>query len=127
MATKEVAYFCPECGGASVTFSALAGGVATCKTCNWSGAREQLVAYTFEHGFDGAHDIVIALVGDLRRLVSRDAKEFGRILAKWGFIDPELPSAARQLTRYLAAIARGIAHALVEERTAIEKERVSGN
>ena len=41
--TGTVAYFCPECGSASVEFSGIIGGEASCSVCQWAGAKDKLL------------------------------------------------------------------------------------
>ena len=129
MIEPAVVHFCPECGSASVTLSALAGGVAACKACEWSGLNTQLAAMPVRHELGDEGQITRALVGDLRSFLAKEAGlAFARFLQKWGFIDMSKTDVVnRLLARYLAAMARGILNSILEERQKIEKERVHGS
>lgn len=130
--TKEVAYFCPDCGGASIEASALAGGRAECKTCKWEGSREKLVAYAFQHEFSNGEEALRYMMNDIRSIYGAAAKLIGEFLMKWGFLDTVEVGGSkqlntRQLARYVAAMAQATLKAVVEERAKMEKERTSGN
>ncbi len=125
---NTIVWFCPECGSASLERSALTGGGAACKACTWTGYNHQLAGMPFRQELGDAGQITQALVGDLRGVLAKDGGTvFARFLQKWGFLDPEKPEAAKLLGRYLAAIARSTLTAILNERQAIEKERVDAS
>jgi hypothetical protein len=131
MMTKDVAYFCPECGGASVESMKLVGSSAHCKTCGWEGSNTQLVAYSFEHEFSDGAEAVRYLMNDLRRVYAAAAKLLGEFLMKWGFLDvvetkEGVTLNSKQLSRYVAAIAQATMKAIVKERAKMEQEKISG-
>jgi hypothetical protein len=121
MKPNESSYFCPKCQSPLVTLSALTGGQAHCEKCHWSGDNRELLGYHFESGFDNPEEILKAFAHDIKMLMARGgvAVEIGQLIIKWGFVTKmDVPT----LSRYVAAIARGIAGAVLEERRTIEKE-----
>jgi len=125
--TESVAYVCPECGSPSVDIPTLAGGVASCGACRWAGKREQLVVFSFQQDFGSDVAIGRALAGDLRLVIAQLGLPFAQYLSKWGFLSGDAELAKRQLSRYLSAASRAILRAIIEERAAMEKERVSAS
>lgn len=121
-ATQEsVAYFCPQCGGAALDFSELAGGNAKCRVCTWEGAAHERVAYPFKHDFISDESMLRDMLNDIRLIFGASSKLYGELLSKWGFIRPG-PKVVRDLTRYMAACGRAVLTALIEEREKLEKE-----
>lgn len=118
-------YFCPECGSASINASALAGGLAECSNCKWTGPREKLVVTYIRQDFGSNEEIFKCLHSDLRGMLAKEqGLHFLKFLLKWGFMpEPD----GKLLGRYLAAIARGIIKSILEERSALEQERMNGN
>lgn len=105
-----------------VKFSALTGGEASCEACGWRGTNSQLLGYTFDSGFANPEEILKNFAQDIKMVLVRNgiAIELGRLLLKWGFatkLDPPT------LTRYLMAVAQGMASAVLEERRVQEKEQ----
>jgi hypothetical protein len=119
---KGTVGICPQCGKASVDFSALTGGEASCRACKWSGAREELVTVPFDHEFLSDDSIVISLMNDLKELLTGQlGLPYLRFLLKWGFLQGSSARAVdtvdrKQFARYLLVIARGILVAILEER-----------
>lgn len=119
---KDKSYFCPQCQSPLVTVSALAGGDASCGACTWKGAKEELLGYKFESGFDNPEAVLKSFANDIRNLLAKNgtAVAIGQLIIKWGFVTTmDVPT----LSRYVGAIARGIASAVLEERKAIEQEK----
>ena len=123
-APKETSYFCPKCQSPLVTFSNLSGGDASCQACNWKGPNNELLGYQFESGFSNADEVVAAFAKDIKLLLAREGVglKIGQLIIKWGFVTSiDVPT----LSRYVAAVAKGMALAVLEERRAIEKEKQS--
>ena len=128
-ATQDKAYFCPACGASDVTASALAGGNANCNICTWKGAVEELPTFHFTHDMGTPEEVFRAFFVDVRKLLSQQfAVAFGQVLIKWGFLDaPDARNATKvtkMLSRYMGAVAKAVANAIVTERQAMEKEKV---
>jgi len=129
---RSVAYFCPECGSASIDYSVLVGGNATCKTCGWVGSNEKLVAYQFSHDFNDDAEALHYLMNDVRKVYGAASKLFGELLLKWGFLDYKQTKEGiqlnpKQLARYMAAAAQASLRAIIAEREKMEKERVNAS
>lgn len=126
---SETIYQCPNCGSPAVEFSGLVGGNARCNACRWEGTREDLLGTPFEHALGTPDGIGFELMNDARRLLSNPLflGELGGFLNRWGFIDLKLPKevVVKSVTRYVAAIARAILSAVIQERENIEKERAN--
>jgi predicted RNA-binding Zn-ribbon protein involved in translation (DUF1610 family) len=133
--TKVVAYFCPECGSASVVhIGALSGLLQAedkpadpyeCRACGWAGIRLSLLATEVTHEFGSDDSIATALMADLRTSL---AKEMGTVLVKfllkWGFMPkPD----TRLLARYLTVAGRAMLLAIITERAKIDGETSHGN
>ena len=89
--------------------------------CGWKGRTEELLGYHFDSGFASSEAILQAFARDINLLLRKSnlALELGRLLLKWGFVTKV---DARTLTRYVAAFARGVLVAVLEEREKIAKE-----
>lgn len=121
---KDKSFFCPTCQSPLVTASVLAGGDASCEACKWKGPNTELLGYKFESGFDSPEAILRAFAQDVKMLMAKNGTgiEIGRLIIKWGLVSKmDVPT----LSRYVGAVARGIASAVLEERRAIEKENQS--
>lgn len=118
-------YFCPECGSPAIDRSMLAGSTATCRGCKWSGSSDDLASMPTEGEVGDGAALITRMVGDLRILMMKDVGvTLTRFLSQWGFItgeDKEIM--AKQLGRYIAASARAIILACMEERNKMEVER----
>ena len=129
---RDVAYFCPECGSASIEYSELVGSLATCKVCDWTGPQEKLVAYQFHHDFADGTEALRCMMNEMRHIYAAASKMFGEFLLKWGFLDYKqtnkgLEINTKQLARFMAAAAQSTLKAIVAERQKIEKERVDAS
>lgn len=125
VSTNDSVLFCPQCMSATVDASSLVGGLASCRTCQWKGKKEDCVHKSIEHQFASQEEIFQAFSRDVQLLVAEfGAKPIGRMLRKWGFLvdGPNGAPDVEVLKRYVRAIARGIASAIVKEREALEKE-----
>lgn len=130
--TRDVAYFCPECGSSSLEYSELSGGMAVCKVCEWTGAREKLVAYTFQHDFTDSTEALRHMMNDVRYIYAAASKMFGEFLLKWGFLDYKqtkkgMDINTKQLARYMASAAQATLKSVFEVRQKIEKERIDAS
>ena len=124
-ALNATARFCPACGSALVDASSLSGGEASCGTCTWKGKLEELVAVPFGQDVGSADDMVRLLFLDIRKFLSKDfTPPFLQLLVKWGFL-LHRPIQAPEVARYMGAVSKAIALALIEERGKIEKERTA--
>jgi len=119
----EKSFFCPSCHSPMVKLSVLAGGEASCDGCGWKGDNKQLLGHEFDSGFTNPEEILKAFANDVKMLLARNGVgvELGRLILKWGFVQTV---DAATLTRYMIAVARGIASAVMEERRTQEKERL---
>jgi hypothetical protein len=132
VATKDVAYFCPECGSASIEYSGLVGGMATCQVCKWMGSREQMVGYAFQHDFADGDEAVQFMLNDLRKVFAAASKLYGEFLMKWGFLDMKQTKRGvelntKQLSRYVASMALATFKSILETRNKMEQERLGGS
>jgi hypothetical protein len=121
---KDKSYFCPKCQSPHVNLSVLAGGEAACQACTWKGPNTELLGYEFESGFNNAEEVIVAFAKDIKLLLAREGVglKLGQLIIKWGFVtNIDVPT----LSRYVGAVARGIAVAVLEERRSIEKEKQS--
>lgn len=120
-AQPSTAVFCPQCGAASVDRN-LVASTGKCRACGWAGSDCELVAVPFQHELGLTDEAIFHnFFIDVRDVLGKSfAVEIGRLLLQWGFLaalDPKL------LARYLAAAARAMVHAILEERSAIEREQ----
>ncbi len=121
--------FCPQCGSASVDFSALAGGGAACKGCGWNGLVEDLLTVPIQHDFVGKEDIIRSMVNDVRTFLSGElGLPWLKFLLKWGFIVADTKNIAgtvdrKKFARYLAVIGQTVVTALIAERARQESEQ----
>lgn len=120
---KDSVRFCPQCGSASVDFSALVNGQAYCRGCNWRGLADELLLVPIQHEFANKEDMVVSMVNDVRSFL---AGELGlpwlRFLLKWGFITADPNNIAgtldrKKFARYLAVIGQSVVTSLIAERT----------
>lgn len=125
ISTQDSVLFCPTCTSPTIDASTLVGGGASCRTCSWKGQREECLTKTINHQFVSQEEIFQQFSRDVQLLVAEfGAIPIGRMLRKWGFLveDTDGKPNTKILTRYVRAIARGIAEAIVKEREVIEKE-----
>lgn len=122
-------YFCPECGSPSIDRSALSGGTASCRACGWTGTSERLAAMPIAGKTGDEDQLLIRMVGDLRTVLARDVGAvLVTFLSRWGFLNTtDRQVMAKQAGRYIAAAARAIMVALIEERDKMEVERARGS
>lgn len=124
--TNDALYVCPECGSASVEFSSLVGGSASCSVCGWAGEKRQLLTVPFDNAMGSPLEVMMAMRNDIRKAFASSSREFIHFLIKWGF----LPSAERHsftvdpkmAIRYMNAIAQACLSSIFEERQKIETE-----
>lgn len=132
LTANDQMYVCPECGGASVDFSSLVGGKATCTVCNWEGTKDQLLSVPFDNRMGSPNEVVVAMRNDLRRTFSESARGFLVFLIKWGFV-PAVDRAGsievsnqKMAVRYMNTIAAASLNAIFELRQTIAKEKNDG-
>lgn len=119
---KEEVAFCPQCGSARVDVSVLVGGKCQCRTCEWSGTSDDLFYYQRDVSGAVGIDAVTRYSYDVRNTIARETHEpIGKLLLRWGFIDEKVDP--HELGRYLNAIARVTAIAIVETRDQIAAEK----
>lgn len=121
-------WFCPSCGAADVTGSALAGGDAKCNICTWTGKVEEFATFRFTHDMGSPEEVFRNFFLDVRKVMSRDfAIVIGQLLIKWGLMEQPDAKNHTQVTkvmnRYLGVIAKAIVAAIIKERQMIEKEK----
>jgi len=123
---SEETSFCPKCGSARVDTSSLIGGVCTCRGCGWQGGSAELHKYQYDTGLLAGADAVTRFSMELRLLVAKDmSAAFGKFLVKWGFL-PDKGIDVAVWGRYMNAIARAAAVAIVQTRDEIESEDKNG-
>ena len=123
--------FCPTCGGASIDLpSKLEGslGVATCRSCGWSGPVDKLYSVPFFHNMGSKEGLSLELINAIRRIFSAktwviDLRNF---LTTWGFLrlEGDQKKMARELAKYCSRIAIKAFEAVIEVREELERERV---
>jgi len=131
-ANVKTVYFCPECGSASLDLSEIIGGLSRCKACAWEGHNSQLVATPIPAELEGDERTFMEMIADLRKLLGYNAKEYGSFLVKYGFAELKQSRKGvvlnpKQMARYMSAIGRAMLLSLIEERSAMEKERHSAS
>ncbi len=132
LTANDQMFICPECGSASVDFSSLVGGEASCSVCKWKGSKEQLLTVPFDNRMGSPHEVVVAMRNDLRRTFSESARGFIIFLIKWGFVPAvdrrgSIEVSDHKITvRYMNAIAAASLNAIFELRQVIEKEKSRG-
>lgn len=129
--SQDTVRFCPQCGSASVDFSALAAGSAHCRGCNWKGNNDDLLMVPIQHDFAfGSASIITEMMGEVRRLLSGElGLPYLKFLLKWGFVDGEASNIAgtidrKQFARYLAVIGQSILTAVITERMRQSTEKL---
>jgi hypothetical protein len=121
-------WFCPSCGGADVTASALAGGDARCNICSWKGKVEDMPTFHFSHDGGTPEEVLKRFFMDVRKLLAdrQFATAIGLMLIKWGFLtQPDSRTAAefgKHLSRYVGEAAKAIVQSVLKTRRDIEKE-----
>ena len=126
MGMQSQVYFCPRCGSTSLTLPALAGGIASCKACDWVGGSHDLLttAFTHEHGTDA--ELIKRFMGELRVVLAKESsKGIGLLLHKWGFIDTLQTGGGEiinpdSLSRYMTAISKATLEAILTVREELE-------
>ena len=111
--------FCPECGSASVEYSTLSGGAASCKKCEWKGVKEELLVSVLSHDFSDPNQLITLFARDLRNMMGKVlANPLVELLAKWGFFtDPKnLQLTMKESTLYIQTAARAMAVSLMQTR-----------
>lgn len=138
--TAAKVVFCPDCGSPSIDttatgiFASDPGKLGcSCRACGWKGVVADIATATFQHSFGSDEELAKAIAGDLRLLLAKEcASPLGKFLMKWGFLDVQTTKqgaaiSARQLGRYMSAIARALLTSVIEEREKMEKEKISGS
>lgn len=121
---KENVYFCPACGSPSLEVSSLAGGASSCKSCPWTGTREELAEVPIEHAFMSQEEMVMRFVRQLSgAIAASSAQELGRVLLQWGFVDEK--QLTQDLSAYIKAMALAATKAALETRQHLERARVN--
>lgn len=119
---------CPQCGSPGVDFSALAGGVASCRGCRWNGVLEDLLVVPGSSAVD-SDGTLLGMMNDLRGLLSGElGVPYLKYLMKWGFVTGDLSRPRdtidrKAFARYVASIARSILVGILEERSRSEAAR----
>lgn len=121
--TQAEVCFCPRCNAATLDIPEIIGPPVKCRACGWSGPKEELIHHVFEHGMGSHEDIMRQFAFDVRALFTQQmGTEIGRLLLHWGFFETGNPT-VEELKRYLTAIARSTAKAILEEREKIALEK----
>ena len=120
---QSIAYFCSRCGSASVEYSQLSGGNASCNACGWEGKTEQLMQHAFKQEQGSNEEMLRQMMNDIRKVYAGSAADLAVFLHKWGFISAMNP---KEVTRYVAAIGSSTLQAVLRVRQEIEKERIHG-
>lgn len=113
---KDTAYFCPNCGSPTVERSPLAGGNASCSSCQWQGKNEDLHAVPFEHDFSSPEQVLQRFAAEFSGNIAKHlSAPIGAQLIKWGFITSQ-EELITDLGVYMRAIAAAAAKAVFETR-----------
>lgn len=124
--TSDTAYFCPTCGSSAVETSTLAGGAATCSSCQWKGLTSELIVHVFQHDLGSSDAAIKAFALEFKVIIGKHfASPLAALLYKWGFFMGTTPK-PEELTRYIVAAAKASISAILEIRREMEKERVRG-
>jgi len=119
---NEDTCFCPRCGSARVDTSVLIGGSCTCRGCGWRGGSHKLHRYRHQTGLLEGPDAITRFSMELRNLVAKEmGLGFGKFLVRWGFL-PDKGIDAMVCGRYMNAIARAVAVAIIQTRDELESE-----
>lgn len=120
---------CAECGSASVDYSHLVGGDASCRVCSWSGRREDLVVIPVrQEGLSDDNQVFMTMYQDFRKIFRDSALPFTRFLVKWGFVDAVKRGEKlniqkpEHVVRYINAIFQASMKSLLETRETLDKE-----
>ena len=131
--TSDKLRLCPQCGSASVNFSSLVGGSATCRACHWEGRTEDCFTSDVHHVGGTAESTALAFSNDYRKLFQSKsfAVDLVRFLVRWGFVSAVDSGSGISLDnklalRYINAIAQSGLKAIIQEREKIELEERSG-
>ncbi len=121
-----VARACPSCCSSLVEFSHLAGGVACCKACGWSGSSQDLVMTVQADEF--AVDNAARTLGkDIQGFMDANVKSVLHILVKNGFLP--LEGSSQEVTalakKYGKNITAAILQSIVDTKASQEKERAA--
>jgi hypothetical protein len=113
-----------------VDFSALVGGAASCRGCQWSGTAAELLLVPIQHDFAfGSESIITEMMADVRRFMSGGLGiEWLKFLLRWGFIEGDIKNTVntvdrKKFSRYLAAIGHATLTAIVAERSRQAEEK----
>lgn len=121
---KDHVFFCPACGGPSIETSELAGGAASCQTCDWRGSREDLMKVPLEHSFSSQEEMLTRFITQVASTIAKtSAVELGRVLLQWGFLDEK--NIQKELQSYIRNIAVSAARSVVETRQHLEMARAA--
>ena len=117
---QETAYFCPDCGSSSVEKPVLIGGSASCKSCEWKGPSSDLLAHKFEHDMGSPDAMTNRLVSEVTNvLVKLMVTPLGRVLVRWGFLDPKHKYASAHLRQFMLEAGKAMMISFVETRDKI--------
>lgn len=115
---KDTAYFCPNCGSPTIQRSSLAGGNASCDSCQWTGTSTDLHKVDFEHDFSSPDQVIERFAAEFKGVIGQHlALPLGSMLLKWGFLERD--HLAADLGIYMRAIAAAAAKAIFETRQGI--------
>ena len=125
-APNTKSFFCPACSSASIEVSVLAGGQATCKSCNWIGRKESLTVFHFSQDLGSPEEVAQAFVSDITRMFAKEyALPLLRFISKWGFIDANRLD-PKIVGRYIERAARAAAVSILRTREELEIEKFKG-
>lgn len=119
-------YLCPDCGDDSVDVSALSGGGAKCRICDWTGEREELILQQNVNAPD-AEQMIDLFIHEIRTHIAASAGSgLMKLLVTWGFLPhPNSSRFKEQMTTYLNAICTACAKTIVETHTEMQKKELA--
>jgi len=123
----DVVQVCPQCMGTKVETTTLGTIMqtqgpdmrndASCLDCGWAGKVGEMASIPFTNPFGNATNTVEEFGRDvLMTVVKECAEQYGRTLIRWGFMDGKKID-KQQFSRYLAAIAKASALAIIATRS----------
>lgn len=123
-ATSPIIYICPTCSSGSITPPILVGADYTCSSCGWKGIDPFAAPLTGPFADSGSVDRFCNEL--LKAFASSAALPLGRILVTWGLVATDIKGKpnTKELARFIQAMAKAAAVAVINELAVMDHERV---